>query len=310
MFLRKRGVIELPLVVLVIILLNLALFGLGTYLLFLLYTESTELYQEAGALNKAAAPELEKPLPEERVALSASLLVEKGRKEVADCSKDLSCEAYFIFVPLNEWPDEKLFTIKARERGKFFREISQFKFKKTGILTIPFSFAPSCNLKNINKEQPWDHLRIKKCADAYADSVGIQYTRAVGLSSTFDGGKAYFKGKALYASRGYQKDQEQSERPGIVAHEIGHTYNLCDEYSFKTYQAQNRYFVNHPCKNAFPATCSAVDDQCLGNTPVFRAYAGESLSGVCSKKKQYSVMGFSIGVECGYDATGGYDAIH
>lgn len=227
-----------------------------------------------------------------------------------DCTEDLSCEAYFIFVPLHDWPADELFAIKAQERGKFFQDISEFKFKKTGMVVMPLQFAAGCDLKKVNKDRPQDHLRIKKCADAYADSLGIQYTRAVGLSSTFDAGKAYFKEKSLYTSLGYQKGRAQSERPGIVAHEIGHTYNLCDEYSFETYQTQNRYFANNPCKNAFPSTCSAASDQCLGNTPSLRDYEGEPLLGVCSGDKHYSVMGFSTGAECGFDATGGYHAIH
>ena len=254
---------------------------------------------------------LSKPIEKEKEAVKSpakkEILKEKSLKK--DCTKDFSCDVYFIFVPVGNWPAEGLFQVNAQERGTFFQEISEFRFKKTGILVIPLAFTQNCQLTHINKDLPQDHLKIKRCADNYADSLGIVYEKAIGLSFSFDAGKAFFREKTMYASLGYQKEKQQAERPGIVAHELGHTYNLCDEYSFKTYQTQNRYLANHPCKNKFPTSCSPQQEDCLGNTPTHRDYAGEPVLNVCQGSKHYSVMGFSTGAECGFDATGGYDAI-
>ena len=222
------------------------------------------------------------------------------------CLNDLSCDYYYVFVPLDEWEVQELFDVKVHERALFFTDISPFKSKKVGIVIMPLDFAKSCSLKNINMESASGHMEIKNCADKYGDKLGIAYERAIGLSSKYDGGKAFFKSKAVVASLGH----ENTNRPGLVAHEIGHTYFLCDEYDWGTYWIQNRYFHGNTCKNQWPEHCAPGSTECLGNTPVFRAYSGRSdVIGVCSGNIWYSVMGFSTGAECGYDATGGYEAI-
>ncbi|MBI2666734.1 hypothetical protein HYX13_03930 [Candidatus Woesearchaeota archaeon] len=250
---------------------------------------------------------LGKPLKEK------NLIQDERVKE--ECAKDLSCDAYFIFVPLGNWQTEEgekgeeEFQQKVQIRGEFFQDITQFKFKKTGILPLPFSFVKNCNLQNLEKDKAQDHLYIKSCADRYADSLGITYEKAIGLSPKFEGGKTFFGQKEVYASLGFASGTRTAERPGIVAHELGHSYYLCDEYEFQTYQTQNRHLTHTPCKNLFPSSCSPQQKDCLGNTPTFRNYAGTSTLNICQGKTQYSVMGFSTGAECGYDATGGYDAI-
>ena len=226
-----------------------------------------------------------------------------------DCTKEFSCDVYFIFVPVGNWPAEELFQVKAQERGMFFQEISEFKFKKTGFIIMPFSFAKECYLQSIDKDKAYYHLEIKGCADNYADKLGIAYQRAIGLSPQFEGGKTFFGQRAVYASLGFAGKTQTAERPGMVAHELGHSYYLCDEYSQETYQEQKEHLIYNPCKNKFPTSCSPQQEDCLGNTPTHRDYAGEPVLNVCQGSKHYSVMGFSTGAECGFDATGGYDAI-
>jgi len=55
-----------------------------------------------------------------------------------------------------------------------------------------------------------------------------------------------------------------------VAHEIGHTYNFCDEYSFCDYQVENLKLSLHPlmlsCANPFPTSCPNF--QCQDFLPI------------------------------------------
>lgn len=52
----------------------------------------------------------------------------------------------------------------------------------------------------------------------------------------------------------------------------------------------------------------------MGDTPTYRDYSGPPIAvtsnvGVCNGPIHYSVMGKAIGSRCGYDNTGGYEAV-
>jgi len=111
-----------------------------------------------------------------------------------------------------------------------------------------------------------------------------------------------------------------------AAHEWGHTYNLCDEYSSEMYTRENEGYAGG-CRNHFAPCPPELDfiKQCPGNTNVYRNYAGPVITTVCGVLEEregltragggvtgnYSVMGSSGGHECGfpdpgYLAVGGY----
>jgi hypothetical protein len=226
-----------------------------------------------------------------------------------DCLNDFSCKKYFVFVPLGEWKNDKEFRQKVKIRAEFFIDITSFNNKKIGIIIVPLKFSKKCNVKNIRQMSAGHHLNIKKCADNYADKLGIQYERSIGLDNKYEGGRTFLNQKVSYVTLGYHDQGIEYDRPALVSHELGHTYSLCDEYSFTDYNKQNRGFING-CENSFPDSCGTRNKKCLGNSPTLRDYSGSNKFNVCIGKKHYSVMGFSTGAECGFDDTGGYHAIN
>ncbi|MBI2146158.1 hypothetical protein HYU22_02360 [Candidatus Woesearchaeota archaeon] len=225
-----------------------------------------------------------------------------------DCRDNYSCDFYFIFVPVGNWTDQKIFESVSKERSNFFIDISLFKFKKVGVIFIPVDFAQKCNVNKIHPAIARDHLTIKRCADKYVDMLGIDYERTIGIANEYVGGRAFFNSKSAYVTLGFKTAFGQQETPSLAAHELGHTYNLCDEYSQKEYNLQNHYLQYQTCRNQFPAECKSTEN-CLGNTPTYRDYSQEDVFNVCQGQVHYSVMGPSTSAECGYDTTGGYEAI-
>jgi len=95
----------------------------------------------------------------------------------------------------------------------------------------------------------------------------------------------------------------------LVAHELGHTYDLCDEYAYQTYVQQGKFTRRRQCQNPFPSSCSKQEQLCPGATPTIRDYQGIPLERACQGEIHYSVMGAHTRAECGYGANGGYDQI-
>jgi hypothetical protein len=231
------------------------------------------------------------------------------KKFQENCAADFSCDVYFIVVPVDgNWNSPNEFKEAARQRTGFFQDISTFKFKKVGFINVPLLFAESrCDVATVGENllDHSNHQKIKNCADIYSSILGIGYERAIGFSNTFSPGRTFFSYKAVWTSRGYSGQ----DRPGMIAHELGHTYNLCDEYTLSDYTHQNNFFSGSTCKNKFPLDCSQKESNCRGNTPTFRDYEGPQLDGVCQGTQTHSVMGWSFATECGYDKTGGYQAV-
>lgn len=229
------------------------------------------------------------------------------------CKKSLACAHYFVFVPVDDsWNNQEEFEEQADIRAKFFEEISLFQGEKVGFIKIPLSYAGEhCDVSNIggNFKARFSHQKIKNCADDYTQKMGISYDRAIGFSSRLEGeGYAYFSSPVVFASRGFG-----IELPGMVAHELGHTYNLCDEYSFSEYNQQNEFFGGDFCRNPWPKNCPESEEckgshctgegQCRGNNHLGRAYGGFPISGVC-EGRFYSVMGVTSQGNCGFDSEG------
>ncbi|MBI2139432.1 hypothetical protein HYU14_00795 [Candidatus Woesearchaeota archaeon] len=268
---------------------------------------------------------VEQALADQKLAASVSSQEGTSPKGISvsgfdQCIEDFSCEYYFLFLPVGaEWRNQDVFNALAYQRMLFFKDISKFKSRKAGAVFAPISFASeNCNLINIeeNFQKREMHDRIQACADKYARSLGIGYERAVGLSGSESvegafNGYAYFTSKAAFARRG---GPPHGDITSVVAHEWGHTYQLCDEYKYQTYSSQENEIT---CKNDWPTECPKADscsgphcykELCRGNFPVFRDYSGPPLPSVCRMEAKYSVMGVGDGV-CGFDKTGGYEAL-
>jgi len=187
-----------------------------------------------------------------------------------DCLLDYSCDYYFVFVPIG-WNNQQEFEQKARERAMFFQDISKFKFKRVGFIYVPLDYVsrncmvpPLESFDEYSKHTAQNHLKIKACADKYAESVGIAYERAIGFGNGFVGGFTFSSlHNTVFTSRGgstYTETRETlrqigrlDDDPANVAHELGHTYNLCDEYNYRIYVEQNtKRQSTGGCPNRFP----------------------------------------------------------
>ncbi len=249
-----------------------------------------------------------------------------------NCVSDYSCDYYFVFVPIY-WTNQAEFEQKARERAIFFQDISKFRDRKVGFVYVPINYVEiNCDFSNFlsDPRSRENHQKIKDCADAYTRSLGINYERAVGFSNSLTGGNAYFSNKVVHAARGGSRHPRTIEylisirRLGdaipLVAHELAHTYHLCDEYGYFEYNMEDTYLrsIGSYCKDKYPPQClhettpydGLSANTCKGNTPTFRDYSGNPLlEGVCEGDVHYSVMGGAVQEECGYDNTGGYEAV-
>ena len=82
----------------------------------------------------------------------------------------------------------------------------------------------------------------------------------------------------------------ESEFPETTAHELGHTFGLCDEYNYSYWKSQNEEFKGG-CPNPYPATC-----------PKDNTGGGVQCTGTLSDSGQYSIMGPSgMGTDYGYN---------
>ncbi|MBI2652419.1 hypothetical protein HYX00_03040 [Candidatus Woesearchaeota archaeon] len=245
-----------------------------------------------------------------------------------NCDSPLSCDYYFVFVPIG-WSNYQAFKQKAREQAIFFQDISKFKFRRVGFVYVPIYYVNSnCDVANLNADGPNiqeifnrntgfydppelldDLQKIKDCSDDYMRPYGKSYDRVIGLSNNVNvntpvEGFTSFRHKAIYA---------RWQSHDTVAHELGHTYDLCDEYNYVYYEIEDndlRIKFGITCKNRFPDNCPRSSALCQGN-PTFRDYSGYlQIEGLCVRYAHYSIMGSAYLLNrCGYDNTGGYEAV-
>jgi len=161
--------------------------------------------------------------------------------------------------------------------------------------------------------------KIKQCADAYARRLGINYERAAGVLNRHVGGFTIFGYVAAFSSLGVGYVNAVSRT--IIAHELGHTYNLCDEYDLNLFYAEHLYLGSlglGGCQNSYTTVCTRgnlapYSRYCVGTSPVHKAFGGLlapiGFIPVCQGLIERSVMGTEGTTEnCGFD-TGGHNAI-
>lgn len=69
----------------------------------------------------------------------------------------------------------------------------------------------------------------------------------------------------------------------ITAHELGHTFGLCDEYSMEAWELQNEHYINN-CPNQLDDSCE-MDEICFG---VVAHDGSNSIMGVAGLIGEYS----------------------
>jgi len=220
----------------------------------------------------------------------------------------------YIYVPVGSWGSQAEFEDKAKARQDFFVDISPLKDGKAEVMGDTVYLDLGWVNDNCEFNQGSLVEDIKACADEYASSNGITYERAIGLSDE------HLYDQYAYARRGYKAIYSEllvgseSVTPPVPekevlygpAHELGHTYFLCDEYSYPSWM---RMEDDYSCPNRWPEECPVVDyecagysNQCCGETPTFRDYSGSyTAEGTQCSGTTYSVMGsFASWQLCGY----------
>jgi hypothetical protein len=230
---------------------------------------------------------------------------------ISSCADSLSCSRYLVYVPVGDWPSQESFEGTAANTANFFLGISRIRASDMGMIYVPLDY---CDLPEEGSLSEYSFsLQMKRCADRYTSSLGIGYERVVGLSPDFVTdrlGYSFMSSTMAFAHRGLRSIRN-IETPETVAHELGHTYGLCDEYLYEFYSEQDRY----SCENPWPAICSTADEEntcvgiqgrCCGN-PSFRDYSGPEVKGnICQGTEHYTVMGGAGPRVCGYDREGYY----
>ena len=219
----------------------------------------------------------------------------------------------YIYVPVGSWSNQAEFEGKAKARQDFFIDISPLKDCKDKVMGDTIYL----NLTWTNDNCPFNPAAlvedIKECADKYASSNGITYERAIGISGEHlhdSYGYTHMGYKAIYSelSVGLGSANPPIPEKEVLngpAHELGHTYYLCDEYLYSSWVQMNN---DYGCPNRWPEECPVLDyecagySQCCGETPTFRDYSGSyTAEGTQCSGTTYSVMGFfGTWSTCGY----------
>lgn len=209
--------------------------------------------------------------------------------------KDANNAKYvYLFVPLGKWDSDEQFEEAVLSRSDFMTDVYPLRDCKrsVSIATVPLSWAN--NRCKINDVKILDSMcpsvsMIASCAKTYARSAGInKIERIIGLSSgqcegSVDG-YAYFHFDSVYA----QTESGLVDHLELPAHELAHTYKVCDEYLYKFWNEQNKEIK---CPNKFPEYCDK-ESECTGNqATIVYSNRFEAEGNECKEKEVYTIMG-------------------
>ncbi|GEM_PF-3009986 len=231
-------------------------------------------------------------------------------------SKAKKAKYIYLYVPLGNWSEREWedYTLASADIFTSFYPIKDCKIN-VSILNVPLEYAnKKCQIATMGLQ---DGTRcpnvydIYSCGQNYAQSNSIaNVERVIGFSHDplCQGGgiKGYtfFYFKGAYAQlEFYPEAMKRFEQP---AHELSHTYLLCDEYSYDFWDLQNRQVT---CANKWPESCDKKSD-CVGNkADVFYNGKFPDSSPDCTGPDRYSIMGsVSSGKQCGLEQSA-YDSI-
>jgi hypothetical protein len=236
----------------------------------------------------------------------------------------------YIYVPLGEgtyWGElneqeqkkrNKIMKLLQRRAANYFIKISPLSDCSNRIQNVYLdiewvnekcsSLADYFYVKGMDFDD-WEKTKrytaeLRSCAGAYAYEWGLDYNRDVEkVIGLYPGGWeeigwAPFGMDVVFAREFIQQ----------VAHELGHSYGLCEEYSYDEWVRENRVHREQGrlgCGNPWPDTCSKRDEEnecfgregyCCGSTPTFKR-------AIADCERDFDVMG-PVGET---DTCGGYD---
>lgn len=156
-------------------------------------------------------------------------------------------EFVLIFVPVNWQSSSQAFQEVAQNQVDIFIRESDF-----GQYFIPKVIILQDGLQNVslsNENLGYDVLEFglqKQAGDRY---IGLTDGDLQSNGNSDIVGWTTFGGQAVIA---------ESIDPYVVAHELGHTFGLCDEYSYSDWSRQNGA-ISDGCPNPYPENCPQVE---------------------------------------------------
>ena len=128
--------------------------------------------------------------------------------------------------------------------------------------TYPFSrdnFRSRISMRNLDlglrenqKLSPIEILSILKRLNREYLLAGSNYDKIVGVVPGFWFSFHYPESKGVTSFLFPNVALVDAATTISTSHEVGHTYGLCDEYNFLTWNIQHKWFL---CPNAFPSNC-------------------------------------------------------
>jgi hypothetical protein len=164
-------------------------------------------------------------------------------------------EFVIVFVPVNWRSGQSAFMAEAQHQANIF--ISE---SKIDIYFTPTVIILQEGLENVSLSD--ENLIFDILEFGLLVQAGDRY---IGLTN----GDLELGGDSgiLGWTAGGQAMIAESSDPYVVAHELGHTFGLCDEYSYSDWSLQDAEVIGG-CPNPYPASCPQVESDhpnCNGN---------------------------------------------
>ncbi|MEK6828381.1 MAG: hypothetical protein AABX78_03455, partial [Nanoarchaeota archaeon] len=215
----------------------------------------------------------------------------------------------YLFVPAGSWQSEEEWRNEVLSKADFMIDVYPSRDCKDKIAIVSASLSwtnKSCKIDTtvVNAKTVCPNVfHMATCGKEYAKQLGIsKVERVIGMGKNQcvgeTAGYAFFFFDGAYADMKYFLQ--------IPAHEVGHTYRLCDEYSHELWERQDREVK---CPNKFPDYCSKTGDCYGNNATILYSNHFQASGNNCKEKDKYSIMGsLSSNKQCGLDKSA-YDAL-
>lgn len=228
---------------------------LVVFLLVLLVFAGFRLLWPAGAAAQPApgqgiSPSAAAPLPGTGEPLSAQVSPSPAGSPAAGTTPLVQPSATpiqpvfsIVFIPVNWQGNLESFRSSAQAQAQTFADESGLQtFVR---LNVILSDAAMTN-------QDLTDSALVDLVQAFALEQGLTGQRYVGLTNA-DLAPEGMSGVVGWTSGGQSLVVEVQD-PYVTAHELGHTFGLCDEYNFQDWSRQNREYAGG-CPNPYPSAC-------------------------------------------------------
>lgn len=179
------------------------------------------------------------------IMVAAATLLLSGRASLADCRPTF----VLVFIPLNWQGDLAAFDAEAAEQARLFVATSGIeRYARVEVVTVH---------EIMQGDPSRDELVFDVAAFGAEREPGDRY---IGLT---DGDLAPGEDVLGWTFSFYNAIVAETSDPFVTAHELGHTFGLCDEYSYAAWSRQDS--DGFPCPNPFPPECpETAHDICRG----------------------------------------------